>query len=295
MSALMTAMSIGFAAARTGEFRIWNGLPDCSGLSPGFGNKSLTEDCFSGCHILDSDRCDEEDGWSVALNPDPSGTPLRVWSNNHCHGSYLLYGVDECGILPKGSSMHFAGDRFKLVSVQGAGKVGGYQVYNEANWCGTSKTPMQILQEGVCTLVSGTNDVYVRLLVSSGQFPYAVHYTSDCSDAGNHFDVDICGFFSGEESHGIKFGAYSSLQSTSACDVTECTGWSLKSCVEAHPDCIDQCIAACPDKCSGCACGSTDCNAWVCEACLPECEYTVCDQRDVCCPSAHDMPAFMVV
>merc|ERR1712146_566658 len=95
---------------------------------------------------------------------------------------------------------------------------------------------------------------------------------------GRSYQDRVCGSLPTSQQpyggRGIKFGPTTAdleAKSNSCTDVADCTGWSLKSCLEAHPGCQLQCESMCPDKCSGCTCGSTDCSRWMCNACLPEC------------------------
>jgi len=76
------------------------------------------------------------------------------------------------------------------------------------------------------------------------------------------------------------------------CPFTECPGEMLKTCVTKFPGCQLECEKVCPDRCSGCTCGSLDCSQWVCNACLPECS---CYGKDKCCPRGEANSTWLTV
>merc|ERR1711884_378666 len=85
----------------------------------------------------------------------------------------------------------------------------------------------------------------------------------------------------GLPSRPLRVAAVKNATSLDYCPFSECPGWALKTCVTKYPGCQQKCEQVCPDKCSGCTCGSLDCSQWVCNACLDSCE---CYGKDTCCP-----------
>lgn len=133
------------------------------------------------------------------------------------------------------------------------------------------------------------------LNVAGGLHRYSKFIIYDCQHSDNEWFHLYSTFTGNETIQNISMGSLDydnkppALVEVDDCSVvTQCIGYSLKSCVQSHPDCVEECIKVCPDQCSGCTCGSKVCSDWICDACLPECE---CDQRDACCPLAT--PAFM--
>merc|ERR1712226_631686 len=162
-------------------------------------------------------------------------------------------------------------------------------------WCGTPRGPagMEIssIADGDCLSWKDDGSFEISLkYVSTASYPYILYQGASC-DASletRSYQDGICGSLPTSQQayggKGIKFGSAldMGISANSCSDVADCTGYSLKNCLEAHPGCQAECESKCPDKCSGCTCGSLDCNQWMCNACLPECGD--CYGMAQCCP-----------
>jgi len=238
-------------------------------------------------------------GWSMGFNKDSSGFPLTVYQSSiDCDGPANHFDLGVCGFVPNTGAqdadpMH--GHGLKLLSIDGdlgstaPHLTGSFQIYNEALWCGTVMGASVPIHDGNCmdlTGAPGTDGATAVKFTSSDAFQYKVFSSGDCSGDYRQYQAGICGTLPTASKpwggKGVKFAtpALHANVTTTTCP-SQCTGWSLKACVLANPGCQAECESACPDKCSGCSCGMTDCSRWVCDACLAECE---CDQRDTCCP-----------